>query len=241
MGLGKMKRIIDGVTYNTDSSTKLGLSEYDTEFNHRQHACHGVLYQTRGGAFFVHEMIALGQNDDNGAPIFKNRFRALGSDDAKKWLMPDNCEVFHNPFDAPPEAVSEPEQSTTVYLRVPQSLKKRIEKAAESDELSVNSWTLRCVERCLSVQRIRAKNDLGFAWSLVNLVTDPGSPAIPSKTKEAMLVEAAHLIKSNWRGLGLMDDDARSFDEDMENMSFSEEFGSRLNSFIADRNLPDIE
>lgn len=143
-----MKRIIDGVTYNTDTSTRLATSEYDATYNHQDYPGLGTLYQTRGGAFFVHEQIDLG-HDDDGDRILRDRFEALSSEQAQRWLMTGEVEVVHNPFEDPPEAAAEAEASTTLYVRVPVALKKQIEQAAAADKLSGNAWAIRCLENCL--------------------------------------------------------------------------------------------
>ena len=86
-----MKRIIDGVTYNTDTSTRLAQSEYETEYNHESKPCIGTLYQTRGAAFFVHEAINIGWVDELQEEIWRNRFIALSESEAQKWLMTGEC------------------------------------------------------------------------------------------------------------------------------------------------------
>ena len=48
------------------------------------------------------------------------------------------------------ENVPEDETHGTVYVRMPASLKRQIESAAESDGLSANSWAMRCFEKCLA-------------------------------------------------------------------------------------------
>jgi len=143
-----MKRVIDGVTYNTDTSTRLANSDYETDYNHQNRPCEGTLYQTRGGAFFVWETIDLGVNED-GEPWTRERFKALSAKEAEEWIMTGDVEIIHNPFGEPPEAVAEETPSSTLYVRVPPSLKRRVDEAAKDANLSGNSFTLRCLERCL--------------------------------------------------------------------------------------------
>ena len=50
-----MKRIIDGVTYNTETATKLAQAEWTNALDEDEIV--GILYQTRGGAYFVHHEI----------------------------------------------------------------------------------------------------------------------------------------------------------------------------------------
>lgn len=149
-----MKRIIDGVTFNTDTSTKLGLSEYSTSYNHEEVDCSGVLYQTRGGAFFLVEDIE--RRDEDGYNIVKHRFSPKTRKEAQDWMMTGEVEVFSNPFDDPPEAVAEEEAGATIYLRIPKILKNSLEDAAKADSISLNSWAMRCLERCLQAHKLKA-------------------------------------------------------------------------------------
>jgi predicted HicB family RNase H-like nuclease len=52
-------------------------------------------------------------------------------------------------FELPPEAATEEAPGATIFLRVPQSLKTRIEMAANQSGTSINTYGLRCLERCL--------------------------------------------------------------------------------------------
>jgi predicted HicB family RNase H-like nuclease len=144
-----MKRIIDGVTYNTDTSTRLAKSQYETLYNHESCECEATLFQTRGGAFFVHEKVTLWDKDYEDEST-KNRFHALSANEAQAWMMTGEVEVFHTPFGEPPEAEAETESSATLYIRVPVSLKQRLDLAAQKSKLSVNSFMIRCSEKCLS-------------------------------------------------------------------------------------------
>jgi predicted HicB family RNase H-like nuclease len=71
----------------------------------------------------------------------------MSPQDAHKWLMTgDDIEVFHNPFEDPPEA----EAGGTIYLRVSAVLKRNVEGAAGKAGMSVSAWVTQCVEGCLS-------------------------------------------------------------------------------------------
>ena len=144
-----MKRIIDGVTYNTDTSTLLARSEYESEYNHQSCRCIGTMYQTRGGAFFEMQQLHVGWDDEAQQEDYRYRFETLNADQAQKWLLTGEVEVIHNPFDEPPEAEAEHEPGATIYVRVPVSLKKRLDAAARGDGVSGNAWAMRCVENCL--------------------------------------------------------------------------------------------
>jgi hypothetical protein len=206
-----MKRIIDGVTYNTDTSTKLARSEYKTQYNHATNPCVGLLYQTRGGAYFVHENIDLGRENAGDQNSFKDRFLALSIDEAQKWLVGGSeVEVFHNPFTDPPEAAAESEPSATIYMRVPVSLKKRLEEAANDEGLSGNSWAMRCMERCLNTNH-RLRDDIGFAYWLADGLADLDLPVSEAQAAAAFR-KIADTLKYKWKELGLADADHDSFD-----------------------------
>ena len=80
----------------------------------------------------------------------KNEFEPLSPEDAQKWLLEGNVEVFNNPFGDPDEAVAEAGSVETLYVRLPAALKRRIEQAAEKENVSGNVWAMRCLEKCLS-------------------------------------------------------------------------------------------
>lgn len=168
-----MKRIIDGVTYNTDTSTRLARSEYESEYNHRPCQCIGTMYQTRGGAYFEVQALHLGWDDELQQEDYKYKFDTYTADQVRSWLLSGEVEVFHNPFDEPPEAEAEVETGATMYVRMPNSLKQRIEAAAKSEGLSGNSWTMRCAENCLArgnaeEERAALKKYLADALSTAN-------------------------------------------------------------------------
>ncbi len=153
-----MKRIIDGVTYNTDTSERLAVSQCTASYANEPYDCRATLYRTRGGAFFVHERIDLGVNDD-GLREHADRAKAMSAAEAEQWIMTGDVEVFHNPFGEPPEAVTEVEPSATIYIRVPAGLKQRAEQAAKDAELSLNAWSIRSFERSLALDNDVAADD----------------------------------------------------------------------------------
>ena len=61
-----------------------------------------------------------------------------------------------NLFGEPPEAEAEPAPGATIYVRVPTSLKDRIEAQATREHLSVNAWAIRCMESCLLAKTAEA-------------------------------------------------------------------------------------
>jgi predicted HicB family RNase H-like nuclease len=153
-----MKRVIDGVTYNTDTSTMIARAEEDHEFNsytgEAAKSLQVVLYQTRGGAFFLHTYTETSRQNAEGEwrDIVRNEFDPMTASEARHWITNSRhqVEVLNDVFGEPPEAAAEESPGKTIYLRVPASLKDQIEAAAETEKLSVNSWAMRCMESCLA-------------------------------------------------------------------------------------------
>lgn len=144
-----MKRIVNGVTYNMATSTMLASSSW-TENNGTQDF--HVLYQTRGGAFFVVEKTTRriwNEEERRHDEMSEDRFVPKSPDEAHKWIMSGDIEVYNNPFDDPPEAAAEAEPGATIYIRVPAALKRKVDAAAGSTQVSTNVWAMRCVESCL--------------------------------------------------------------------------------------------
>lgn len=118
-----------------------------------------TLYQTRGGAYFVHEARTKErwiERDREYVEKVDHTFQPLSPEEAQKWMMTGEVEVFHSPFEDPPEATAEPEPGATLYVRMPASLKSRIDEAARQQGLSANVWAMRCLERCVGASSQRA-------------------------------------------------------------------------------------
>jgi hypothetical protein len=144
-----MKRIIDGQTYNTDTATAVARYEYIDDKGFDTEA---TVFQTRGGAFFiVHTWI---ENADEEAAL-KIYFEKSSREAVDRLALPGGLPTGSSltilneaALSEPPEAAAEAEPGATVYFRLPQSLKDQIEARAVSAGLSLNSWLLRCAERC---------------------------------------------------------------------------------------------
>jgi hypothetical protein len=147
-----MKRVIDGVTYNTDTSTHVATARWNgyrqTDWrNEMPIEFEGDLYLSRGGAFFV--VITEPENEET-RPVFE----PMSREQAEKWVMEGDVELFdESVFTAPPEATGEGETEATIYIRLPRPLKERIETAAQGEGVSLNAWVMRCVERCAAPDR----------------------------------------------------------------------------------------
>jgi predicted DNA binding CopG/RHH family protein len=124
----RCKRIIEGKTYNTETSTSLGQCEHDwyTE----------TLFKTRHGAYFVH--VDLPNIPDEKIVPYE-------PDKAQKWMEeygnPDKLEAE---FGEMPEAG---ESEARITLRIPDTLRKRVAQIAETNGQSLNAWILRCLEK----------------------------------------------------------------------------------------------
>ena len=141
-----MKRVVDGLTYNTETSTVVAKYEYEDDAGYDTEA---TIYQTRGGAFFiVHQWTV------NEVP--KVYFEASRRDQIMKLVERANNLTILNEeiLEPPPEAAAEAAPAATLYIRLPAALKDRLEKLAMKESLSLNSWTIRCVERCAQIDKV---------------------------------------------------------------------------------------
>ena len=129
-----MKQIINGKTYNTDTATQVAYSEADYPSFAWQ-----TLYQTRHGAFFL---IAVGHHGD------VERFEPLTDAEAQEYLEKYHNHLVDQYFGPMPEGGAAERRLT---IRIPGNLADRLEAAAQAQGLSVNSYAMRCFERCTTV------------------------------------------------------------------------------------------
>ena len=190
-----MKRIIDGVTYNTDTATAVARWEYEDENGYDTEA---VLYQTRGGAFFiVHSW-----NTENKPKVY---FESINRESIARLVeRTDNLTIINEDIlSDPPEATAEQSPGATLYLRIPSALKDQAESSAKSDGLSVNAWAMRCIERCAQLDEIGAR--LGEIMQTcqshrAGFVVPRGGPSMLEHVNE-QAEEIARLL--GWRGKDL--------------------------------------
>lgn len=132
----RCKRIIDGKTYNTETSTQLGYWDGgDTPLIE-------ALYQSRHGTFFLYHLDETRHTSD---PL-SERIIPRDPGEAQKWMETYcSAEALERVFGEMPEAG---EAEARVTLRIPESLRKRIATLAEQRNQSVNAWILRCLELC---------------------------------------------------------------------------------------------
>jgi predicted HicB family RNase H-like nuclease len=152
-----VKRVIDGKTYNTDTSTLVAQYEYEDDKGYETVA---EVYQNRGGAFFiVHSWKEPDPDSQFGETTDKVLFEASSREEMERLIArgQHSIEILdEGALALPPEAEAEEEPATTAYLRLPPALKNRIEAAAKKEELSLNAWAIRCLEICASrKERVR--------------------------------------------------------------------------------------
>src|SRR6185295_13368647 len=130
-----MKWVIEGVAYNTETSTLLAKKEW-SEKGSDERGRNGpyylsTLYQTQKGAYFVHKSTSWWNEDLERSEPERDDCIPLNAERASAWLLSGNVQIIHNPFGQEvPEAAAEAEPGATIYLRVPATLKHRVEQAA---------------------------------------------------------------------------------------------------------------
>ncbi len=186
-----MKRVIDGVTYNTDTATFVARSEIvEEEFQGRpEERTEHRLYQTRGGAFFIHTRTETQRKTIHGEwePVQRDDFEPVSRDYAQKWITEGEIDLIDDQvFGEPPEAVEESAPGATLYVRVPASLKDRLDRIAKDEGVSLNAWTMRCVELCAGMDTI--KNCLGsIIFTGMALEAEPASGVYSEATIRQMV------------------------------------------------------
>ena len=142
-----MKRIIDGKTYNTETATKIAEQEWEDNTNYQSNDNFQIgvewneLYQTRHGAYFNY----------GGHGFFHEEYIIpLAPNEAQKWMEKHaSAELIEQHFGEMPEAGDSESRFT---LRMPDSLKQRIDNAAKANNQSTNAWVIRCLEKCTNEQ-----------------------------------------------------------------------------------------
>lgn len=151
-----MKRIINGVTYNTATATEIYQYKHTsvlcTDFRYYEE----VLYRTRSGNYFLFgegEALspyseAYGTNGRTGAA----EIVPLTESEAREWL-----ERFEDPDEICPELFAdagdvEPSESV-IYLRLPSILKNQLEQLATQENQSLNTFLIKVLEFKSQVQQ----------------------------------------------------------------------------------------
>lgn len=182
-----MKRILNGVTYNTHTSTVVARYEWVDDNTGIQNDV--SVYKTRGGAFF--RVYSWNEGEDQ-----KHYFEALDREALDKMVTTiDNLEIVDSAaIEEPPEAAAEASPEATVFTRVPATLKRRIDDAAKGESQSTNSYSLKCLERCVGMGDTirRLASALYFLEGLPEAIEEGGDlrPTISSIISEIKLAAA---------------------------------------------------
>jgi predicted HicB family RNase H-like nuclease len=152
-----MKRVINGVTYNTNTSTRIARAERTDEASHGRPAQRRewVLYQTLGGAFFLVCTTETGWETSDGEwkNVVNQEVQPISRERAQAWIFESQVELLTDVFANTPEAAAEDAPGATLYIRVLASLKNQADRLARDEGVSLNAWVMRCVERGIALTR----------------------------------------------------------------------------------------
>ena len=145
-----MKRIIDGVTYNTETATLIYRDALEGSWNDYKWQSES-LYKTRSGRFFLHGEGGAGTKYGKAVSTTSRaggeQIKPISEDDARRWL-----EQFEAPDEICPElfpGAEETETESVIYLRVPSFLKTKLEAKAKEQGKSLNALLMRTIEELL--------------------------------------------------------------------------------------------
>ncbi|WP_082171589.1 toxin-antitoxin system HicB family antitoxin [Methylobacterium indicum] len=136
----KCKRIIDGKTYNTETATRLAGWEEEADGYPVTYGQH--LYKNRFGAFFLYH------HADDGPDGPEVGIIPYTPEQAREWLEKHrsyDVDLFESVFGKLPEAGSSESKFT---LRLPDTLRDRLNTKAKANGQSLNAWIIRCLEHC---------------------------------------------------------------------------------------------
>lgn len=138
----QIKRIIDGSTYNTDTATELFVDITEDIYDNR---VENALFKTRAGAYFIASYLE--RNLEMPLSVIPQ-----DPEEAKAWLVrhcPTRPEILEREFGKQPEAG---ETEARFTLRMPLTLRARIEVLAKGSNQSSNAWVVKCLETCGNAQ-----------------------------------------------------------------------------------------
>jgi hypothetical protein len=151
-----MKRRIDGQVYDTDTATAVARSEEEvdrTEEGKTGFEGHRTftLYRTPKGVFFLVTHETWIADDDWRTPKQQYNFEPLTPADAEKWVDTGEVEMLDDSvFPEAPEAEPVVETTATLYLRIPVTLKEKIEAKSRARGQAMNTWAIHCLEACVA-------------------------------------------------------------------------------------------
>jgi HicB family len=150
-----IKRIIEGVAYNTDTCTWIARSQWAHQDDRgREVHVMALLCQTTRGAYFLDKTSSLVGALRGSESRDREELIPMTVDEARAWMLKGEVEVIHDPFaEGIPEAELEAEQGATIYLRVPAAFKQQVEAAAKKEDLSINAWVMNTLRYEMMMQR----------------------------------------------------------------------------------------
>lgn len=97
MNVGKMKAVIGGKLYNTETAKEVASDCYWDGHNFERHGRNTYLFQTKKGNFFVVHL-TMWQGE-------RNYIEAIGCEDAKRLYegLPEHAVEYEEAFGVPPE------------------------------------------------------------------------------------------------------------------------------------------
>ncbi|MFM0016723.1 toxin-antitoxin system HicB family antitoxin [Paraburkholderia sediminicola] len=134
-----MKRIINGKTYNVHTATTVFEDGPAISDPAGDSFAYWGLYQTRHGEFFKIRM------NHNGEEILE--FRPVTDAEAQELLEKHANHLVEQYFGEMPEGGAAERRLT---IRIPGNLADRVEVVAKTQGLSLNSYAMRCFERCVT-------------------------------------------------------------------------------------------
>ncbi len=139
-----MKRIIGGKTYNTETAAKIAMRNDDPRDAGYDDIVEGeILYQTRHGAYFLLYYNEISPEDDALIP--------LAPQEAQSWMEKyASVELIEQHFGEMPEAG---DSESRLTLRMPDSLKQRIDLLAGKNNQSTNAWIVRALEKVIAYEK----------------------------------------------------------------------------------------
>lgn len=142
-----LKRVIDGKSYNTATSTLIHHVELSTHETYGPGFEHCLqLYRTRFGKFFLVERNESYLNAASGESDLRDNLFPLDQDQALKWMEKHCNEKVEKYIDVPEAG----DPSTTLTLRMDRALKNLLNAAALKEGVSMNVWCVRILEEAVA-------------------------------------------------------------------------------------------
>jgi hypothetical protein len=142
-----MKRIIDGKAYNTDSATIMAMGTWKDDS--QGIVIETTVYKNRAGSYFAVEDHEQTYRDRDGEAQTRtwSEWKVLEDEPAAEKFCQNNQVTIYQGFDAVPEA-GDMSETETIYVRVPRVLKLAVEAKAKTENVSINTFAMRCLESC---------------------------------------------------------------------------------------------